>query len=651
MWLKWFHLSLLIIFHFHLSTCQVGKSLVLNGCTDYLEIAETDLLDYNDVLSIECWIAPNCDNLNRIIIGKEWCVGEMSYYLSVFDGKLFWLFSESGGCTSGTSWFQSVEAVVPSGQFTHVAVVHDQSEVNLFVNGKKVDSEYIQGSYRKIFNSNEEFRIGAYKFASGDFGAYFSGLIDDLRVWSIPLTEELIQANINAPLTGNENGLILYLDMESASSGSGIVLNNQANIPENLSAISGGYTSTTPYFIESSDYSLNPLDIEEEYTICDNDLILDLGNNTYKSILWSTGSQNASISISSSGTYSVSIETDLCKFYSSTFEVIVLDIVFEEENLFICSEDTYEYQGQLLSPNTSEEFFLPSVSGCDTTLTINVFELPDEELSFLGNDITTCNSSVILSSPFASTIWNGGDEANELLVGEQGIYFADATDSLGCTFIDSIYVSFESLTKEVSVTVCKDDIYVYNGELLSPSSSYQFLLESVSGCDTVLTINVIDEDIIKIFDAEAITVCQNEIILTSPFDSTIWNDEIISQNFNVKMGGYYFAEAYDTNGCLVRDTIFIEFLNQNVYFPNVISKKSTINNCFKPYFSDSKSHNYTLIIFDRWGNLIFSENGSEVEWCGYYENMFVENGVYTYILELNNQCNSKPRRIGTLSVI
>jgi len=32
---------------------QIGKSLVLNGCTDFLEIPENDVLDYNNTLSIE----------------------------------------------------------------------------------------------------------------------------------------------------------------------------------------------------------------------------------------------------------------------------------------------------------------------------------------------------------------------------------------------------------------------------------------------------------------------------------------------------------------------------------------------------------------------------------------------------------------------
>ena len=346
-----------------MAICQIGKSLVFNGCTDFLEIEETDLLDYSEVLSIEAWIAPNCDDGNRIIVGKEWCAGEMSYYLSVFDGKLFWRFFESGVCTVGTSSLQSVNDVIPSDAFTHDAVVHGQSDVKLFINGVEVATEYILGSFRKIHNSNQEFRIGAYKNISGSFGNYFSGLIDDVRVWNIALTEEIIQSNMNTTLSGNENGLILYLDMESEDSGLGISLENQANISENLTANSVGFTSSSPYFIEPEDYSTNPINFEDEYYICDDVLNITLGINNYKSIQWSTGSQSNGTTISISGTYSVTIETELCKFFSHSFVVFILDEVIEEENVYICSEETYEYQGQFLPPNSSTEFIIEGMFG------------------------------------------------------------------------------------------------------------------------------------------------------------------------------------------------------------------------------------------------------------------------------------------------
>lgn len=416
------------------SEAQIGKSLVLNGCTDFLEIEESDLLDYDDVLSIECWIAPNCVEGNRILIGKEWCVGEFSYYFSVLDERLNWRFSQFGFCNSNISSIQSIDKVIPSNEFTHVAVVHDEFEVKFFVNGSQVMTQYVEGSFHSIYNSNQEFRIGAYKYVSGSFGNYYSGLIDELRVWNIPLTESMIQMNMNNTLSGNENGLILYQNMESIESGPGITLPNQANIFENLIATPGGYTDGTPYFIESSDYFTNPLNFKDQYYVCDDVLNITVGDNIYKSVQWSNGSQNNGTTILNSGIYSVTIETELCKFFSQSIEVFILENIIEEENIYLCPGDSYEYQGQFLTPNSSTEFVLPGMFGCDTSITINVFEIPEEEASFLGMDINSCIDTVTLTSPYENTIWNDDFVGAELTVLEEGTYIAVATDEQGCIF-------------------------------------------------------------------------------------------------------------------------------------------------------------------------------------------------------------------------
>ncbi|MCB0641200.1 MAG: hypothetical protein KDC44_06150, partial [Phaeodactylibacter sp.] len=83
-------LSALLCLSSILLSAQIDKTLVLNGCTDFIEFPEHDLMDFNQNLSIECWIRPNCADGNRVILSKQWCQGDYGYYLSVNEGKLFW---------------------------------------------------------------------------------------------------------------------------------------------------------------------------------------------------------------------------------------------------------------------------------------------------------------------------------------------------------------------------------------------------------------------------------------------------------------------------------------------------------------------------------------------------------------------------------
>ena len=190
---------------------QINKSLVLNGRTDYLEVKDHNDLDFKDTLSAECWIKINCSD--GMVFSKEWCSGRFSYYLNVSNSKLVWTFSKDGYCNS-PNVYSSTNQVVPNDTFIHVAVMHTINNVSLFVNGEKISGGFISGGNGRIYAGSSPLRIGVYKGKPGNFGAHYSGYIDELRFWNTGLNESIIQSRMKKSLVGNEKGLILYLDME-----------------------------------------------------------------------------------------------------------------------------------------------------------------------------------------------------------------------------------------------------------------------------------------------------------------------------------------------------------------------------------------------------------------------------------------------------
>src|SRR5690606_36264424 len=194
---------------------QTGKGLLLNGCDNCLEVRNSgSILQNISSITVEAWVMANCDDDNRIIIGKEWCQGEFSFYLSINAGKLFWNTSANGFCTS-FNIYESNISVVPVGVFTHVAVVHSQSSVSMYVNGVSVSGSWVNGGFSSIYSSSEPVRIGCYKNIGGSFGSYFSGLLDNVRVWNTALTQNQIISSMNSSLSGNESDLVLNFEMES----------------------------------------------------------------------------------------------------------------------------------------------------------------------------------------------------------------------------------------------------------------------------------------------------------------------------------------------------------------------------------------------------------------------------------------------------
>ena len=66
------------------------------------------------------------------------------------------------------------------------------------------------------------------------------------------------------------------------------------------------------------------------------------------------------------------------------------------------------------------------------------------------------------------------------------------------------------------------------------------------------------------------------------------------------------------------------------------------NQVFKPIFTSGfDPYDYTLLIFDRWGELIFESHNHEVGWDGTYRGNLVQDGVYVWKLEFKETMTDK----------
>jgi len=68
-----------------------------------------------------------------------------------------------------------------------------------------------------------------------------------------------------------------------------------------------------------------------------------------------------------------------------------------------------------------------------------------------------------------------------------------------------------------------------------------------------------------------------------------------------------------------------------LFIPNAFTPNGDqINPVFKPLFSENID--YTLSIYNRWGEQLFGQSGLNISWDGIYRNRLVEEGVYVYQL-------------------
>ena len=86
-------------------------------------------------------------------------------------------------------------AALPINTWTHMAGTFDGTTLRLYINGSLVTSQAFAGP---IFTSTGALRIGG----NGVWGEYFTGRIDDVRVYNRALSAAEIQTDLATPVSG-----------------------------------------------------------------------------------------------------------------------------------------------------------------------------------------------------------------------------------------------------------------------------------------------------------------------------------------------------------------------------------------------------------------------------------------------------------------
>ncbi len=252
-------------------------------------------------------------------------------------------------------------------------------------------------------------------------------------------------------------------------------------------------------------------------------------NNSFSSVIWSTGDTASMITISQAGVYSVTAMTaDSC-------------YVFD-------------------------------------TLTLIIHPIP---FFSIGPDTTGCEGdSIMLSGPqgVSSYTWSNGSQIPEITVFNSGIYWLLVSNSFGCQDADTVVVDF-FIPPPSNLT---GDTVLCEGQsvLLDPGSSFSSYLWSTGSVNQTITVTesgsyyltltsgpgCASQDSIQVTIIPAIPVnlgndtsyCQPDSFMLTPgggFQTYTWNDGSNGWFFPVFQTGLYSITVSDTNGCMASDSI------------------------------------------------------------------------------------------------
>ncbi len=116
------------------------------------------------------------------------------------------------------------------------------------------------------------------------------------------------------------------------------------------------------------------------------------------------------------------------------------------------------------------------------------------------------------------------------------------------------------------------------------------------------------------------------------------------QDISVNNEGEYCYEYADENGC-IQDGIIKVSVNQytpSLFIPNAFSPNNdNLNDVFLPLGTDVAE--YSMTVFNRWGDPVFQTDDLEKPWDGSYKEgeHYVANEAYSYYITYRGECSSE----------
>jgi gliding motility-associated-like protein len=141
----------------------------------------------------------------------------------------------------------------------------------------------------------------------------------------------------------------------------------------------------------------------------------------------------------------------------------------------------------------------------------------------------------------------------------------------------------------------------------------------------------------------------------------VFGDTILSQNLNITWdqdGIFQFQVVRWDNGCASNPESFFVTLelcpNEIFYIPNAFTPNGDErNNTFRPIITSGVDiYNYSFVIYNRWGQIIWESYNPNIGWDGIYNNVICQNGVYNWKLKFKTpKVDNIKEFFGNLTII
>ena len=346
--------------------------------------------------------------------------------------------------------------------------------------------------------------------------------------------------------------------------------------------------------------------------------------------------------------------TSGCDSIRRTVNLILQNFTSTTINANICFGQTYTLPWGAVA-NTAGVYSdtLRYISGCDSIRrTVNLA---------VQNFSTTITSAYLCAGKTYTLPWG-------TVVSSEGTYrdtlrYASGCDSLRRTVVLT-QQNFSVINNDVSI--CTGQNYTLPwGTVVNTAGVYKDTLQYASGCDSIrrsVTITIKTSPVAAVSKSNDVNctlgtaklMASNGVQYAWTPAASLSNAAISNPIASPTETTLYRVTVTGANGCIVKDSILVRFDNANTQNKYLVPSAFTpnndgINDCFGVSHWGSVT-GFNMIIFNRYGEKVFSSNNPSVCWDGTFKGVKQNTGAFVYIINANGICGPIMRK-GTVLVI
>ncbi|MBX2930280.1 MAG: PKD domain-containing protein [Saprospiraceae bacterium] len=320
-------------------------------------------------------------------------------------------------------------------------------------------------------------------------------------------------------------------------------------------------------------------------------------------------------------------------------------------SLSACAGSTVDFNGMPLSSGTVTDFTFVNAVGCDSMLTVTVNTLPPSTASLALN---ACPGSAISYNGTALAPGTITDFAFVNAVGCDSIVTVTVSAFTLPTFQTGVSESCPNRASgSIAVSGSGFAGFALNGGPLQtdatfadlPAGAYTLRLEDTNGCVQQTQVQVSASPPLQVLVANTLLPCSAEAItmeaqVFSGDDGNLrflWDNGQTDPQRSIDAPGDYTLTAM--NGCdTLTQTVQVRYEGlpnlTPVYIPNAFSPNDDgINDRFRGFAAgEVVVQAYELMVFDRWGNVMFHTKDLDAGWDGKFRGREQDPAVFVWWL-------------------